>query len=136
MSDCMIEMPRYQSHKQVWALKLERVDIDANTLYPIDKAYAPIAMPTAWMAKHQPQAGGYFVSYKDGYQSYSPAEAFEEGNTPMGIYEADIPSLLTFYNVATITQLIAEMNGHVKQLQERLRPFLKEPLQINRVREG
>lgn len=136
MSDCMIEMPRYQSHKQVWALKLERVDVDTSVLHPVDKAYAPITMPTAWMAKHQPQAGGYFVNYKDGYKSYSPAEAFEEGNTPLGNRTIDISSLLTFYNVETMNQLVAEMDGHVKQLQERLRPFLKEPHQINRVREG
>lgn len=34
-----------------------------------------------YMQKHQPRAGGYFVVYKDGYESWSPAEAFEEGYT-------------------------------------------------------
>jgi hypothetical protein len=28
-----------------------------------------------------PQPGGYFVVYKDGYKSFSPAKAFEEGYT-------------------------------------------------------
>ena len=31
------------------------------------------------MAKHE--AGGYYVRYPDGYESWSPAEAFEEGYT-------------------------------------------------------
>lgn len=33
------------------------------------------------MAKHKPVAGGYFVVYEDGYESFSPAKAFEEGYT-------------------------------------------------------
>lgn len=31
-----------------------------------------------WMEKHEPEEGGYIVMYKDGYTSFSPAEAFEE----------------------------------------------------------
>lgn len=34
-----------------------------------------------YMAKHKPTVGGYFVLYVDGYQSFSPAQAFEEGYT-------------------------------------------------------
>lgn len=34
-----------------------------------------------FMAKHKPVAGGYFVVYADGYESFSPAKAFEEGYT-------------------------------------------------------
>ncbi len=34
-----------------------------------------------WLDKHKPEIGGYFVVYEDGYQSYSPAKAFEEGYT-------------------------------------------------------
>jgi hypothetical protein len=32
-----------------------------------------------WMYKHTPMAGGYYVIYEDGYESYSPAYAFESG---------------------------------------------------------
>ena len=32
-----------------------------------------------YMHKHKPQVGGYYVVYKDGYKSFSPAEAFETG---------------------------------------------------------
>jgi hypothetical protein len=34
-----------------------------------------------YIAKHNPQVGGYFVEYDDGYHSFSPAEAFEAGYT-------------------------------------------------------
>jgi hypothetical protein len=34
------------------------------------------------MHKHKPQVGGYFVQYRDGYKSFSPAAAFEEGYSP------------------------------------------------------
>lgn len=34
-----------------------------------------------YYAKHKPVVGGYFVLYADGYESFSPAQAFEEGYT-------------------------------------------------------
>jgi hypothetical protein len=34
-----------------------------------------------FMIKHDPQVGGYFVEYEDGYESFSPAKAFEGGYT-------------------------------------------------------
>ena len=30
-----IELPRYQSHKQVWALQIERVEVPADTGGPV-----------------------------------------------------------------------------------------------------
>lgn len=36
-------------------------------------------VPADYVAKHNPQADGYFVQYEDGYKSYSPAQAFENG---------------------------------------------------------
>lgn len=33
------------------------------------------------MRKHKPEVGGYYVVYKDGYKSFSPAAAFDEGYT-------------------------------------------------------
>ena len=34
-----------------------------------------------WLDKHNPEVGGYYVVYEDGYKSFSPAKAFEEGYT-------------------------------------------------------
>lgn len=85
------EMPKYQSHKHVWALKIASVT-DPNTdpncvtdgprvLAFEEEGYAPIVVDAAYVRKHNPQPGGYFVVYADGYQSWSPAKAFEEGYT-------------------------------------------------------
>lgn len=73
------ELPRYQSHKQVWALKIE--SITGTTVYPADTGYAPFEVDQAYLDKHAPKAGGYFVVYDDGYRSWSPAPAFEDGYT-------------------------------------------------------
>ena len=34
-----------------------------------------------YVEKHAPRVGGYFVRYDDGYESFSPAAAFEGGYT-------------------------------------------------------
>lgn len=84
-------MPRYKSHKQVWALKIESVDYhhkghdcesDGTALMVFtDKDYPSLMMDRAYCNKHRPEKGGYYVLYQDGYTSFSPAEAFESGYT-------------------------------------------------------
>lgn len=46
-----------------------------------ESGYAPIRVDWEYLTKHKPQAGGYYVVYDDGYKSWSPAKAFEEGYT-------------------------------------------------------
>lgn len=87
------ELPRYRSHKHVWALKIARVEQAAADqkavhrggdwlIVPEDERYAPFVVGhTDYVLKHNPQPGGYYVQYADGYVSYSPAKAFEEGYT-------------------------------------------------------
>jgi hypothetical protein len=50
-------------------------------LVPEDGRYVRFCVSQQYANKHKPHAGGYYVVYKDGYQSFSPAEAFEEGYT-------------------------------------------------------
>ena len=50
-------------------------------LVPEDPAVCKIQVTPDFFVKHNPQVDGYFVVYEDGYQSYSPAKAFEEGYT-------------------------------------------------------
>lgn len=81
-----IEMPKYECHKKVWALKIERIELSKTVeggalIYPVEKGYAPFEVDLQFMKKHQPQEGGYYVVYQDGYKSFSPAEAFEAGYT-------------------------------------------------------
>lgn len=80
------EMPRYVCHKQVWALKIaslkEGVEDKNSVLMSFsDEGYAPIHVDFDWYYRHKPEAGGYYVVYRDGYKSYSPAKAFEDGYT-------------------------------------------------------
>ena len=84
------ELPRYQCHKQVWALKIKEVRqspsepaTEAGTweIVPEDERYAPITVSHEFYTKHRPIAGGYYVIYEDGYKSFSPAAAFEGGYT-------------------------------------------------------
>lgn len=73
----------YQCHKVVRAAKIDKI-----TRYPDGSAslYVTIrggghCIPTtqAWLNSRKADAGGYFVVYDDGYESYSPAKAFEDG---------------------------------------------------------
>lgn len=81
------EMPRYKCHKEVWALKINEITHKPTGIIevtPIDDGYANILVPRWWFDKHEPKPGGYYVQYADGYKSYSPAKAFEEGYTRIG----------------------------------------------------
>jgi hypothetical protein len=50
-------------------------------LVPAEDELVRIAVDHEFLRKHNPEVGGYFVLYADGYESYSPAKAFEEGYT-------------------------------------------------------
>lgn len=87
-----MEMPKYKCIKDVWALKIKSIVFDSDlasqenretdgsaTFTPEDDRYATIKLPAEFVHKHKPVEGGYYVVYKDGYKSFSPASAFEEG---------------------------------------------------------
>jgi hypothetical protein len=91
-SGASAEMPRYRCHKEVWALKISAITFDASkaamegretdgsaTIVPAEDGYGPFKVDSGYLRKHSPQPGGYYVVYKDGYKSFSPADAFEEG---------------------------------------------------------
>lgn len=88
------EMPRYKCHKEVWALKIKAIAYDVELaqaegretdgsamITPEEDGYAPFRVDYAYVNKHRPKVGGYYVVYADGYKSWSPAPAFEEGYT-------------------------------------------------------
>ncbi len=85
------EMPKYLCHKKVHALKIAKITRDGEgenrdsngsaVITPMEQGYAPFLVDRDFMHKHKPQAGGYYVVYDDGYKSFSPAKAFEEGYT-------------------------------------------------------
>jgi hypothetical protein len=88
------EMPRYKCHKEVWALKIESIALDSDEarktdretdgsamITPVEPGYAPFKVDADYVHKHKPQVGGYYVVYRDGYKSWSPASEFEDGYT-------------------------------------------------------
>ena len=77
------ELPKYLCHKEVRALKIKEVRrVDGiYYLHFVDENYPPLVVDTAWVDKFGPTRGSYYVVYKDGYASVSPAKAFEEGYT-------------------------------------------------------
>lgn len=99
------EMPKYQCHKQVWALKIKAIARKPNpdptgriaassygaTITPSEDGYGAFDVSPEYMDKHQPQVGGYYVVYEDGYKSYSPAAAFESGYSSRTDAHVDLP---------------------------------------------
>jgi hypothetical protein len=93
-SEAQREMPRYECHKQVWALKIAKLELDLTLaaeedrettggawITSSDEGYAKFHVDADYVRKHKPQQDGYYVVYADGYKSFSPAAAFEQGYT-------------------------------------------------------
>lgn len=76
--DALIALPLYKSHKVVGAFKI--AEIINGSLNSWNGAIK-VNVRDEYFSKHKPQVGGYYVKYEDGYESYSPAQAFESGYT-------------------------------------------------------
>jgi len=92
MDNATMEMPKYQSYKKVWALKIKEIIFDSDLkknsnqetdgsamITPEEEGYAPFKVDDAYVRKHKPEVGGYYVVYNEGYKSWSPAGSFESG---------------------------------------------------------
>lgn len=88
-------IPRYVCHKIVRALKIRRIDHNLST-----PRYLAIGFEDNFEAfeglmvfdtqnKPVPSPGWYYVLYDNGYESFSPPEAFEEGYTAIGDASAE-----------------------------------------------
>jgi hypothetical protein len=76
------QLPEYQCHKKVRAAKIMGIgykSIDNTFTLSFDDPTLNVSVSSDWCHKHNPEAGGYYVEYEDGYTSYSPAKAFEAG---------------------------------------------------------
>lgn len=85
----LAQLQRYKCHKIVLAARiLEAMHGEAGQagmlLLEIPGGVLEHHVPADWMAKHEPEIGGYYVVYENdqgGYASYSPAQPFEDGYT-------------------------------------------------------
>lgn len=81
-----VELPKYQCHKIVRAAKITRMvenDREHSLDMRLEGIEGYVSLSLNWGRKHQPQVGGYYVAYEDGYTSYSPAAAFDAGYAPL-----------------------------------------------------
>jgi hypothetical protein len=78
-----MELPKYECHKIVHALKIENIlrDGDSADGYDlvVEAPFTPIPIDGKWVRERHAYAGGYYVVYEDGYASFSPADVFEAG---------------------------------------------------------
>ncbi len=87
MDENTVMLPKYKCHKEVGALKIKDLiwNVEGTlTIVPEEAGFAPIVVAAKYVHTHdalRPTVGWYFVEYEDGYQSFSPAEAFEKGYT-------------------------------------------------------
>ena len=81
----MTNLPSYISHKKVQAAKIMKINSDEHGGVIMFAGFGSVAVSHQYMEKHRPTVGGYYVRYSDGYESWSPAEAFEQGHTRVAI---------------------------------------------------
>jgi len=88
--DEAVVFPVYQSDTLVQAIKIGAIGLELPEgeslitkgkwmIHPEDQSFKPFQVSQSFIKKHDPCQGGYYVIYQDGYTSYSPAQAFEEG---------------------------------------------------------
>ena len=70
-----VKLPQYQSIKIVEAAEIAKIE-GQTMLLSFRKHVAKVEVDQTYLDKHQPQVGGYFVRYENGYESYSPKGPF------------------------------------------------------------
>lgn len=73
--------PEYVSHKRVRAVKIVMIEVDCVTIALPNGCVSMIEVPLKLFARGEAKPGDYLVVYDDGYMSWSPAKAFEDGYT-------------------------------------------------------
>jgi hypothetical protein len=82
----MGELAQWQSHKIVRAGKVLPQQVEDTgegtgvlTVEDVNGTPCRVVVPNNFFARGAPSPGDYVVIYDDGYKSWSPAKAFEEG---------------------------------------------------------
>jgi len=74
----MMAIPKWKSHKVVEAARVTGVLDEPLRWVLLTGDSVPVSVELELRARRNP-IGGYYVRYPDGYESWSPAEAFEDG---------------------------------------------------------
>ena len=77
------ELPTFKCHKLVRAFQIASSEsLSGGDIRLVGyNAVHSVVVGSDYVDKHRPAIGGYYVRYHDGYQSWSPAKAFEDGYT-------------------------------------------------------
>lgn len=78
------QLPVYQCHKRVRAARITGMrpaGEGGGYQLLLGEIGGLVSVDASWMQRHSVELGGYFVQYDDGYNSFSPAKAFEDGYT-------------------------------------------------------
>ena len=70
-------LPLYQCHKQVRAVQL--TEVRGTVLFTAQPGIESFEVTQEFIDRNNPIAGGFYVVYADGYASYSPFDAFNDG---------------------------------------------------------
>lgn len=91
MNEAQMEMPKYSSHKEVWALKIAGIEpnvgspdeeTDGSAMLGFEEpGFAARRVDIDYMRTHDPRIGGYYVRYLGGYEDWWDSESFERGYT-------------------------------------------------------
>ena len=86
MSEDFAQLPRWRSHKVVEADKIVAAFNESPSMHGHWNLLCGASVQVNLQLAHRvPEGvsavGGYYVRYEDGFESWSPAEAFERGYT-------------------------------------------------------
>lgn len=75
----------WRCHKIVSAGRINHIYSEMHIgVEQADGSNLTTEVPSNFFARGKPVPGDYYVAYEDGYASWSPAKAFEEGYTKIG----------------------------------------------------
>lgn len=87
-------LPRYKCHKEVSAIKIAAIEFErdgsakvAPTSHTLRDVWHVVGTKKGYRERFKGDDSdlGYYVRYDDGYESWSPTKAFEEGYTRLHV---------------------------------------------------
>ena len=114
-------LPHWKCHKVVQAGRISlmaRDEPNGMLMVHAEPSNMPFAVPLDFLRRHNPEIGGYFTVYEDGYISYSPAAAFEAGYSL--IIDKDSNRTVLTQNADGTESLYVDMPPHQLRVMEEL----------------
>lgn len=108
-----MSLKSYKSHKTVEAAKI--IALTAPTTVVVinsSNGSETVTVDPSYFEKHKPEVGGYYVKYGDGYESWSPAAAFETGYTAIGPEGSFTPPPIKGYR--TLSKVEVDLMNEIK----------------------